>query len=214
MKDMKIKWSRILFWFFALFPFLFSAVCYSRLPARVATHFDSAGRPDGYSSPAFAAFGVPSILIAVVLLMLVFFRIDPKHRNIAASPQIRAAVLWGIVAVLNITQATVILKALDVQVNVTVAVNITVGILFMVTGNYLPKCKPNYTMGIRLPWTLASEENWRRTHRFAGPLWIVGGILVAASAFLQTIWTIPAAAAVLCIVPSAYSYLIYRKKAD
>lgn len=210
---MKIKWSRILFWFFALFPFLFSALYYTRLPEQVATHFDSFGRPDGYSSRAFAAFGTPAILFAAVLLMLILFKIDPKSRNITASPQPRAVVLWGVVVISNITQGTVILKALNIGVNIAVAVDIATGVFLMVIGNYLPKCKPNYTLGIRLPWTLASEENWRRTHRFAGPLWVAGGILVAASAFFQSAWILLAVVMVLCIVPAVYSYLIYRKEA-
>lgn len=214
---MKIKWSRILFWFFALFPFLFSAVFYSRLPEQVATHFNSSGKPDGYSSRAFAAFGLPAIMLAAILVMMILFKADPKHRNIAASPKIRAAVLWGVAILSNLTQATVILKALDYKVNVTIAINLAVGVFFLFIGNYLPKCKPNYTMGIRLPWTLASEENWRRTHRFAGPLWIAGGILIAVSSFLPTgwiTWILLGVTVVLCVVPAVYSYLLYKKKAE
>ena len=217
MKFEKLRWPRVLFWFFALFPFLFSAVYYSRLPEQVATHFDSFGKPDGYSARAFAAFGIPGILLAAVLVCLLCFRIDPKYQNIAASPQIKAVILWGIVILSNLVQAAVIMKALNLEVNITVVVDIAVGVLFMAIGNYLPKCKPNYTMGIRLPWTLASEENWRRTHRFAGPVWIIGGILIAVSAFLPPAWItwiLLAVTLVLCIVPAVYSYLIYKGTSD
>lgn len=209
---MKEKWSRILFWFFALFPFLFSALYYNRLPKQVATHFDSFGNPDGYSSRAFAAFGTPAILFASLVLVIVLFRMDPKYRNISASPKPKAVILWGIVLVSNLTQAAVLLKALNVKFDITVVLGIAVGVFLMAIGNYLPKCKPNYTMGIRVPWTLASEENWRRTHRFAGPLWVCGGFVIAASAFLRSVWIILAAVMVLSIAPAVYSYVIYRKE--
>lgn len=211
---MKLKWSRILFWFFALFPFVFSALYYNRLPEQVATHFDSFGKPNGYSSRAFAAFGTPAIFFASVVLVAVLFKLDPKHRNISASPQIQGVVLWGIVAISNLTQGVVILQALKIGINASVVIDVAIGVFFAAIGNYLPKCKPNYTMGIRLPWTLASEENWRKTHRFAGPLWVAGGILIAASAFLQTLWVILAVTAVISIVPAVYSYLLYKKEAD
>ena len=90
---------------------------------------------------------------------------------------------------------------------------IFVGILFTVIGNFLPKTKQTYTIGIRVPWTLNSEENWNKTHRMAGYLWVVCGILFIASAFLpesEILYII-----LLCViifVPIIYSYVIYRKE--
>ena len=66
--------------------------------------------------------------------------------------------------------------------------NLIIGILFVAIGNYLPKCKQNYTVGIRLPWALSSEENWNRTHRFASWIWIFGGVVFIFNAFLQLEW--------------------------
>lgn len=51
----------------------------------------------------------------------------------------------------------------------------------------MSKIRQNYTVGIRLPWTLSSEDNWDKTHRLAGKLWIVGGVLVLFNVFLK--WT-------------------------
>lgn len=210
---MKNKWKSAVFWFFALFPFLYSAACYGRLPARVATHFNAAGVPNGYSSRAMAAFGLPAFYFAVTLLVFVMLKIDPKSENINRSPKVKAAVLWGTVILFNVVQASMLLTGMGFHLKIGVITGVSVGFLFLVIGNYLPKCKPNYTMGIRLPWTLASEENWRRTHRFAGPLWIVGGVIIALGSFLASFtWLIVGVAVLLAIVPAVYSYLVFRNE--
>ena len=86
------------------------------------------------------------------------------------------------------------------------------GLLFILIGNYLPKTKQSYTMGIRLPWTLSSEENWNRTHRLAGFLWVLCGVLFIVMSFIG--WSLPLfliLLAVMILVPLIYSYLLYRK---
>lgn len=209
---MKHKWSKILFWLFTLLPFLVSALCYSRLPARVATHFNASGAPNGYSSREMAAFGLPAFYFAITLFVFVMLKIDPKSDNINRSPKVKAAVLWGVVILFNLVHTAMLLNDVGFKLSIGVITGVSVGLLFAVIGNYLPKCKPNYTMGIRLPWTLASEENWRRTHRFAGPLWTAGGIVIALSGLLGWAWTVLPVAAVLCVVPGVYSYLLFRKE--
>lgn len=211
---MKNKWPKILFWFFAVLPFLLSAGFYSRMPATVATHFDASGAPNGYTTRAEAAFGLPAFYLGITLLVFFLLKIDPKKDNIERSPQLRAVALWGIVLIGDLCQAAILLRAVNIRLNISAFVGVAVGLLFVGIGNYLPKCKPNYTMGIRLPWTLASEENWRKTHRFAGPLWVAGGILIALSSFLTSaqVFIILAATLALSVVPAVYSYLLFRRE--
>ena len=88
------------------------------------------------------------------------------------------------------------------------------GVIFLVTGNYLPKCRQNYTIGIKLPWTLDDEENWNYTHRLAGKLWMIGGVLIILLGF-QTV--VPPMAVsltimvVMTMIPAIASYLYYKK---
>jgi len=87
------------------------------------------------------------------------------------------------------------------------------GILFAVIGNYLPKTRMNSTMGIKIPWTYSSEENWNATHRFGGKVWMAGGIAIALCALLPHVWAVTAMLVlvlVLCFVPMIYSYRYYR----
>jgi uncharacterized membrane protein len=120
-------------------------------------------------------------------------------------------VVWIIPVISQICCLSVYAIALNKKVNIGLLVNLIIGALFLLIGNYLPKAKQNYTVGIKLPWTLNSEENWNRTHRMAGGLWMLGGLAMIANAFfLSTIVLI----VVLCgitIPPTVYSYLLFKK---
>ena len=90
-----------------------------------------------------------------------------------------------------------------------------VGLLFVVIGNYLPKCKQNYTIGIKIPWTLNSEENWNKTHRFAGFVWVIGGVLFCIMGFVAEellVFLLPLEVILLACVPTVYSWLLAKKQ--
>ncbi|OCN00181.1 hypothetical protein A7X67_18015 [Clostridium sp. W14A] len=186
----KSKKSDLFYWFFAILPFLISAAFYSRVPDQIAVHWNGEGTADGYAFKAFGLFALPAIILAAAVLVKIMLNIDPRSQNIDRSPQMRGISLWFIVILANAMDIFVILSALDVRFNMNMIVTALVGIGIAVIGNYLPKCKFNYTMGIRVPWTLASESNWEKTHRMAGPIWVAGGVLIA---------------------PMIYSYAIFRR---
>jgi len=67
--------------------------------------------------------------------------------------------------------------------------------------------------GIRIKWTLESEENWRRTHRLAGYLWMIGGFVLIVNSFLVWFW-VPVffgVIIVMVITPFIYSYHLHKK---
>ena len=88
---------------------------------------------------------------------------------------------------------------------------VVLGVMFMIIGNYLPKCKQNYTMGIKIPWTLDNEDNWNKTHRLAGFLWVIGGAAMVVNAFIGSEWSILVISVVMVFVPMVYSYLYFKK---
>ncbi|XOQ44999.1 MAG: Immunity protein SdpI [Clostridium sp.] len=205
---MKIKKSTMLYWIAAVLPFLISAVFYTSVPEQIAVHWNANGTADGYSSKAFALFGLPAMMLAITILVNVMLEIDPRKQNIDRSPKMKRTAQWFIVILANILNLLIILYALNVKFNMSMAVISIVGVGIALIGNYLPKCKFNYTMGIRVPWTLASEDNWRKTHRMAGPVWVVGGILIVFSGLLNLLWMLYAALVLLIFVPIIYSYVL------
>ena len=92
------------------------------------------------------------------------------------------------------------------MLNVGFIVSAVVGIILAAVGLFLPKFKQNSTAGIRLPWTLNSEENWEKTHRLAGGVWIAGGLLITLTSPLSNVWILMVILLVMILIPLLYSF--------
>ena len=193
-----------------LLPIVAGLILWNRLPEQMPTHWGMDGQVDGWSGKVFGIFGLPLILLDVHwLCALATFYADPKKQN--HSDKILHLVLWITPVLSLLLHSFVYAAALGMAVDMNMMLPIFLGLLFTVIGNYLPKCKQNYTIGIKLPWTLDSEENWYKTHRFAGSLWVFGGLTVLVLGFFGAVWgDIPIMIA-MTIVPVVYSFLLYRK---
>ena len=205
--------GHILYGVLLLAPFVAGVVFYSRMPEQVPIHWNAANEPDNFAGRAVALFVLPAILLVLNAVVWFFTTHDPKKDNLKRSKGLLTLAHWFLAVLPLFMQAIVIAAALlPYGLNVGMIVMMGVGLLLALVGNYLPKCQPNYTVGIRLPWTLASEENWRRTHRFAGGVWVVGGLLIAL--FALTPWqyldVIPLLSMVF--IPAVYSFLLYCKE--
>lgn len=192
-----------------LLPILVGLLLWNQLPDQIVTHWDANGVPNGWSSKLFAVVGLPIFLLAVHWICIVATKADPKALN--HSEKIMVLVYWICPAVSLFCMVSIYSEALGFTISVDRIGSIFTGLLFIIIGNYLPKCKHNYTVGIKIPWTLNSEENWNRTHRFAGPLWVIAGVLFIVLSFIGQmfvgIFVIMAAA----FVPMIYSYLYFKK---
>lgn len=101
------------------------------------------------------------------------------------------------------------------DVNIGLIVPLLIGLMFAAIGNYLPKCRQNYTIGIKIKWTLENEENWNATHRFGGKVWVFGGLFMMACVFLPESLiplVLPVSIILLAAVPIIYSYLYHKKQ--
>lgn len=195
-----------------LLPILAGVLLWNQLPDSVATHFDMDGVPNGWSSKGFTVFGVPLFLLACHFLCTFATSMDPKRQNM--SEKLFTLVLW-ICPVISIMMPIVIYGyALGFETSNGYYGCAFLGVLFIIIGNYLPKCKQNYTMGIKIPWTLNDEENWNHTHRMAGFLWVAGGFAIVANAFLRMEWLFLIVFVLMVAAPVVYSYLYYKKHGE
>ena len=193
-----------------LLPIVAGLILWNRLPEQMPTHWGMDGQVDGWSGKVFGIFGLPLILLAVHwLCALATFYADPKKQN--HSDKILHLVLWITPVLSLLLHSFVYAAALGMAVDMNMMMPIFLGLLFTVIGNYLPKCKQNYTIGIKIPWTLDSEENWNKTHRFAGILWVIGGLTVLVLGFFGAVWVYIPIMIAMTIVPVVYSFLLYRK---
>ena len=193
-----------------LLPLFAGAALYPRLPETMATHWDFSGNANGWSSRAATVFGLPLFILA---LHLVCFYAESRETKKNRNPVLRTVLLWFCPAVSLLGGAVTLGTGLGYEMPISTVVPVFMGLLFLILGNYLPKIRQNRTMGIKLPWTLASEENWTRTHRVAGFTWVAAGLLMLLSALLRlhgpTVTVVLLALAVG--IPVLYSYLYYRR---
>ena len=195
-----------------ILPVLIGIICWNRLPDVMATHFGINNEADGFSSKAFAVFGLPAILLAVLWIIALVISHDPKRQNI--SQKMFSLVLWIAPAISLAAAATMYPINLGYELDITFFSGLLLGLMFIIIGNYLPKARQNYTIGIKIPWTLANEENWNRTHRLAGYLWMVCGILMVLVSVMrlgQAQWLV-GIILIMVLVPCIYSYWLHAKK--
>lgn len=191
-----------------LIPIAIGLLLWNKLPEKVPSHWDFGGNVDGWSSKAFTVFFFPGLLLAIHWLCVLASAADPKHKNY--HPKMLTLVLWICPMIGLVVCTLVYAAALGYALKVEVIMPLLVGLMFIIVGNLLPKCRQSYTMGIKLPWTLASEENWNKTHRLAGKLWVLGGIVIMASAIIGSFWILLGVLILTVAIPTLYSYLYYR----
>lgn len=199
----------------ALLPLVYLALVWNRLPSIVAAHFGADFKPDRYGDKT-------EVLLAAVLLALasigVYFllnnlhRFDPKRKGSGTSSSFHK-LGFGLVlfmAALNV----IIIESAKGTLQIQNFLFPLLGLMFAFLGNYMNNIKPNYFAGIRLPWTLSNDENWRRTHQLAGRLWFAGGLLIAIvgvllspASFLPVFISL---LVVMVVVPVIYSYRLFK----
>ena len=192
-----------------LLPILVGLVLWNQLPDSVPIHWNAAGEVDGWASKPMAVLGTPFLMLALQWICVLATSADPKKQN---HPQKVLQLIFWLVPVLTVVLSVIIYAtAMGGKVRVEMLLPVLLGVLFIAIGNYLPKCKQNYTIGIKIPWTLHSEENWNKTHRLTGFVWVVCGVLMMLSGFLGNIWIVLGIAIVMAFVPLVYSYILHRK---
>ena len=153
---------------------------------------------------------MPLMLLALHWLCVFASTLDRKSKHY--HPKAARLVLW-ICPILNLMICSIMYAAaLGYAVNVNIILPLFAGVLFIIIGNLLPKMQQSYTLGIKLPWTLKSEENWNKTHRFSGKLWVAGGIVILATAWLGSLWILMGVLIVMVAAPTLYSYLLHHRQ--
>ena len=193
-----------------LIPMLIGLLLWNKLPDQIPTHWNIDGEIDGWSSKAFAVFALPALLLVLHWICIIASAADPGSKAYPA--KMLTLVLWICPVIGLVLSSLVYATALGYPLNVEVIMPLLVGLMFLIVGNLLPKCRQSYTMGIKLPWTLSNEENWNKTHRFGGKVWVVGGIITMATAFVGNFWILFGILVAMVLIPTVYSYLLHLKQ--
>ena len=196
-----------------VFPFVLIALHWGQIPEKIPVHWNIRGEVDRYGN-TWEIFILPVVNILVFLLILGLARIDPK-KNYQKYSRTLLKIQLGVALLLLLIFILSFYAALGYKMAIMEYTSLGVSILFIVLGNYLSKIRPNYFVGIRTPWTLESEDVWKKTHRFGGRLMIGIGFLILIVFFiLSKEWSFGlmiGCSAVLSIAMFLYSFLIYQK---
>lgn len=194
-----------------LAPMLAGLILWNRLPDTMVTHWGADGVADGWSGKGFAVFVLPLILLAAHCLCALATLIDRKNQE--QSRKALRMVFWIMPVNSWFCCGSVYYAATGRGLELLNLVPAFMGLLFAIMGNYMPKVKQNRTLGIKLPWTFANEENWNRTHRYCGRIWVIGGLILMFSIFLPENWAVSIMIPVLAVItlaPILYSLKLYR----
>lgn len=193
--------------------FVFAAWMFPRLPDRVPIHWGWSGQADDFTSRGFGAFILPATALLLFALFELLALVFPRA---TAADDFRPT-YHRLQLALSAFMATMSLFVLAAQAGSPLAMNravgVAVGVLFVFIGDLLPKIPRNLLAGIRTPWTLRDPDVWFRTHRMAGPVFMVAGALVAVTAWFGA--PAPVFISLLiapALIPIVYSYVISRPR--
>ncbi len=194
-----------------LMAFLASAVLYARLPDIIPIHWNVKGEADGFGSKTWAVWLTPGLMV----FMFPLFRwllpaISPRKFDVTAFRDVYDLIVVGLMVLLLVIHLISLRQTLDDQTNALQLIFTTLFLFFAVLGNVMGKIRRNLWMGIRVPWTIASERVWNDTHRVAAWLWVVAGLLGAGLAWFNHLIAACVALAVAIIFPIVYSYNRYK----
>lgn len=187
---------------------------YAEIPERMPTHWNVAGEVDGYMRKPFGVSMILVLPLAIYGLFKLLPRISPVGFEMDRFQNVTDVLNLAVTLMLCGVAVVVLLAASGTDVPVITVVTLLAGGLFVVLGNYMGKVRRNFFVGIRTPWTLASDEVWARTHRVGGWLFVLAGIAIIASAggsrrLLPVVLLASVGSA--AVISVAYSYLVYRK---
>ena len=192
--------------------FIVAAVLYPSLPDQIPTHWNARGEVDDYMSKPGGVIIMPAMALITYVIMKLIPIISPKGFRTDKFPEVIAVLQVTMVGFMSIVSILVLLEARGLNVRINEMIIAGVGLLFVIIGNYLGKVRKNFFIGIRTPWTLASDEVWNRTHRIGGRLFILSGVIIWVGALvgLPVTWTVGVAVG-LVLIPVVYSYFLYRR---
>ncbi len=193
-----------------------SAWAWPQIPAnaQIPIHWGPDGQVDGYGPKWVGLLGLPAVALAVVGLLAVIPRFEPRRANLERSSTAYVAIALTVVGFFAVLHLVAVMAALGSDINTTTIALAGTGVLFVVMGNFMGKTRSNWFFGIRTPWTLSSDRSWTQTHRLGGWLFVaIGiGVLIATLALgpVVALWIMVGGLAVSVIGLFAYSYVVWR----
>lgn len=196
--------------FLVLYMLGLSMVLFSSLPDTLPVQFSLSGSPNNFQPKLIVALMMPGLHIAMLIGIRILVKISPAQYAMPNTTQAISTILFGVGLVLAFIHTAILLYAEETGLNPQL-ISIGIALFLIVVGNVWGKTERNFFLGLRIPWTIASEMNWKATHRLAGKLMVFAGIaLIGISTLTDSLAPAIALVLVTVIVPIIYSYWYFR----
>lgn len=158
-----------------------SLVAYPRLPDPAPIHWNIHGQIDGWGPRWVAAWLGSGCAVFIAALLLILPRLGPLTENFAKFGKTYGRIAVAVTLLMAMLHGTILLAACGHDVRMGATLTVIIGVFYALLGNWMGKVRRNFYVGIRTPWTLASEAVWDRTHRVGGRVMLAAGLLVAVT---------------------------------
>ncbi|MFZ2027844.1 MAG: SdpI family protein [Lactococcus raffinolactis] len=208
MKYKKLLWPTVI----GLLPILMGLAVYSKLPEKMPIHWGLDGEPNGYATRLAGILILPLIMVGVNVIVQFSLETAPK-----TNLKLKKLMLWLLPILSVIFQSLTLSEALGYHLDIALITMVTVGIIFILLGNYIPKTSQNRVAGFRFPMTLSNPDNWQKTNRLGGMMLVISGIIMILGGVISTWYPIVAVLTFIVIlvliilVPLCYSIRLARK---
>ena len=183
---------------------------YPDLPAMISIHWNIHGQADGQGPRAMLWLLGPGLMAGMLAMGLCLPWLSPKRFDIETFKATYSYFIVVLVGMLGLFYAALLHAALGGAMGLPRAIHVGMFVLLILLGNPMGKVRRNYFIGVRTPWTLASERVWHATHRLCGKLMVASGLLglvaVLAGAGSWIILTLLSGWAVIVIIFSLVHY--------
>jgi uncharacterized membrane protein len=189
-----------------------TVVAYPQLPAVVPLQWDAHGNVNGWG-PKWSLFLYgPGLMALFVLLFTALPWLSPKKFEVDSFRATYLYIMMTLVALLAYIHLLVLGAALGVTLDMSRAIMGGVCLLIALMGNVLGKVRRNFYIGVRTPWTIANEQVWNATHRFAAKTFFAGGVVGLLAVILRAPFWAPMSAILIgALSPVIYSLLFYKR---
>jgi uncharacterized membrane protein len=187
-----------------------TVVAYPHLPPSVPTHWDIRGMPNGYS-PRWALYFMPVFMAALIAATWKLPWLSPKHFEVDSFRGTYTQLMLSAIALLAYLDAAILWMGTGHTVNVRPLVFSGVCLIFVLLGNVMGKVRRNFYIGVRTPWSLASERVWNATHRLAAKTFVLGGLVGLALIAMGLYAWLVAALIGGALIPVMYSLYFYKQ---
>ena len=209
---MKFKRSLLVSWSFFMMAAVVAVWLYPRLPSEMPTHWDLQGQVNGTLSRFWGAAMPALAILGLAVLSWLLPVISPRRFEIRPFAQVFELVMLAVQAFMLVVGVATLLSAVGYPVAMPEVAMLGAGALFMILGNYMGKLRKNFFIGIRTPWTLASDAVWERTHRLRGWLVMLAGVVMIVATLLGAPPSVAIGAIVAAaLIPIIYSLVIYKR---